>query len=44
MNVIAHAKRSYEGLSFIRTPIDEFQLEGPEGTHLCLVFLMVDVI
>ncbi|KAI5464267.1 kinase domain protein [Mariannaea sp. PMI_226] len=35
---ITHAKPSHEGLSFIRTPIDEFQLKGPEGTHICLVY------
>ncbi|CAH0046049.1 unnamed protein product [Clonostachys solani] len=37
--IITHAKRSHDGLAFIRTPIDEFQLEGPEGTHLCLVYV-----
>ncbi|KAF9784249.1 hypothetical protein IL306_007717 [Fusarium sp. DS 682] len=29
--LISHAKPSHEGLSFIRTPIDEFRLKGPEG-------------
>lgn len=36
--LINHANPSHEGLSFIRTPIDEFQLEGPEGVHSCLVY------
>lgn len=36
--LIANAKPSHEGLSLIRTPIAEFQLEGPEGTHICLVY------
>ncbi|KAF5707384.1 kinase domain-containing protein [Fusarium mundagurra] len=36
--LISHAKPSHEGLSFIRIPIDEFRLQGPEGTHLCLVY------
>ncbi|CAG9945608.1 unnamed protein product [Clonostachys rosea f. rosea IK726] len=37
--IIADAKRPHDGLDFIRTPIDEFHLEGPEGTHLCLVYV-----
>lgn len=37
--ILTHAKRSHEGLSFIRTPVDEFQLKGPEGTHSCLVYV-----
>ncbi|CAH0043008.1 unnamed protein product [Clonostachys rhizophaga] len=37
--IIADAKRSHDGLAFIRTPIDEFHLQGPEGTHLCLVYM-----
>lgn len=36
--LITNAKPSHEGLSFIRTPVDEFQLKGPEGTHFCLVY------
>lgn len=36
--LIANAKPSHEGLSFIRTPVDEFQLKGPEGIHFCLVY------
>src|SRR4051812_47694374 len=38
LKIITHAKRSHEGLAFIRTPIDEFQLQGPEGVHFCLVY------
>ncbi|KAI0877489.1 kinase domain protein [Hypoxylon argillaceum] len=29
---------SHEGIDLIRTPIDKFQLKGPEGTHVCLVY------
>ncbi|KAI1114156.1 kinase domain protein [Nemania sp. NC0429] len=29
---------SHEGRLFIRTPIDEFKLAGPDGTHECLVY------
>ncbi|GAB1319137.1 non-specific serine/threonine protein kinase [Madurella fahalii] len=36
--LISHAKPTHEGLVFLRTPIDAFQLRGPEGTHSCLVF------
>ncbi|KAI1125590.1 kinase domain protein [Nemania abortiva] len=35
---ISNAKTSHEGLRLIRKPIDEFQLQGPEGTHFCLVY------
>ncbi|KAI1149391.1 kinase domain protein [Nemania diffusa] len=38
LKLIANAKPSHEGLSFIRTPIDDFSIEGPKGTHLCLVY------
>ncbi|KND93789.1 Serine/threonine-protein kinase SRPK, partial [Tolypocladium ophioglossoides CBS 100239] len=36
--LIANANPSHEGLSFIRIPIDEFKLQGPQGTHSCLVY------
>ncbi|KAJ8130917.1 hypothetical protein O1611_g2714 [Lasiodiplodia mahajangana] len=36
--LIANANPSHEGLSFIRTPLDDFSLEGPRGTHSCLVY------
>ncbi|KAJ2977856.1 hypothetical protein NUW58_g7680 [Xylaria curta] len=36
--LIANADPSHGGLSFIRTSIDEFQLNGPDGTHSCLVY------
>ncbi|EFY95971.2 protein kinase domain protein [Metarhizium robertsii ARSEF 23] len=36
--LIAHADPSHEGLDFIRTHIDEFQLTGENGTHTCLVY------
>ncbi|OAA37868.1 Protein kinase-like domain protein [Metarhizium rileyi] len=32
-----NANPSHEG-SFIRTPIDEFKLQGPKGSHYCLVY------
>ncbi|KAI1034589.1 hypothetical protein LB504_004590, partial [Fusarium proliferatum] len=36
--LISITNPSHPGLSFIRLPIYEFQLEGPEGTHFCLVY------
>ncbi|KAG8423100.1 hypothetical protein J3458_000020 [Metarhizium acridum] len=36
--LIAKADPSHEGLKFIRTHIDEFQLTGESGTHSCLVY------
>lgn len=36
--VIAEADPSDEALSFIRTPIYELEVVGPEGTHPCLVY------
>ncbi|EHK19632.1 uncharacterized protein TRIVIDRAFT_193504 [Trichoderma virens Gv29-8] len=36
--LITTTNPSHEGLSFLRTPVDQFQLEGPEGMHLCLVY------
>ncbi|KAI1123234.1 kinase domain protein [Nemania abortiva] len=38
LEVIAIANPSHEGLSFIRTPLDDFPVEGPRGTHPCLVY------
>lgn len=38
LKLIANARPSHEGLSFIRTPIDDFQIEGPKGTYFCLVY------
>ncbi|KJZ75964.1 hypothetical protein HIM_04788 [Hirsutella minnesotensis 3608] len=38
LRVIAKAQPSHEGLEFIRTPIDEFRIARPEGTHSCLVY------
>ncbi|KAI0805371.1 kinase domain protein [Xylaria sp. FL0064] len=35
---ISNPTTSHEGLHLIRTPIDEFQLKGPEGTHSCFVY------
>ncbi|KAL2753058.1 hypothetical protein ACRALDRAFT_1045064 [Sodiomyces alcalophilus JCM 7366] len=35
---ISNAQASHDGLSFIRLPIDSFELQGPHGTHLCLVY------
>lgn len=36
--LINHADPSHEGLSFLRVPIDEFQLKTAAGTHFCLVY------
>ncbi|KND93317.1 Serine/threonine-protein kinase SRPK [Tolypocladium ophioglossoides CBS 100239] len=36
--LIANANPSHEGLSCVRIPIDEFQLQGPQGIHSCLVY------
>lgn len=36
--LIANSEPSHEGLDFIRTHIDEFQLRGENGTHTCLVY------
>ncbi|KAF5599293.1 kinase domain-containing protein [Fusarium pseudoanthophilum] len=36
--LISSTNPSHPGLAFIRLPIDEFQLEGPQGTHFCLVY------
>ncbi|KAH7260964.1 kinase-like domain-containing protein [Fusarium redolens] len=36
--LISSTNPSHPGLSFIRLPIDEFQLKGPQGTHFCLVY------
>lgn len=36
--IIANANPQHEGLSFIHLPGDEFQLQGPQGTHSCLVY------
>ncbi|KAI0454936.1 hypothetical protein F5B21DRAFT_216707 [Xylaria acuta] len=36
--LIIAAKPSHEGLSFIRTPVDEIKLKGPDETHSCLVY------
>ncbi|KAH7329553.1 kinase domain protein [Stachybotrys elegans] len=38
LKVIASADPSHPGLSYVRVPIDTFQLQGPQGTHLCLVY------
>lgn len=35
---IRGANPAHEGLAFIRTPIESFPLEGPRGTHQCLVY------
>ncbi|KAH0593263.1 hypothetical protein MHUMG1_08985 [Metarhizium humberi] len=35
---IAEADPSHEGLSFIRLPLEAFQLHAPQGTYFCLVF------
>ncbi|KAG8423701.1 hypothetical protein J3458_000573 [Metarhizium acridum] len=36
--LIINANPSHEGFSYIRVAIDEFQLQGPQGTHSCLVY------
>ncbi|KID93619.1 protein kinase domain protein, partial [Metarhizium majus ARSEF 297] len=36
--LIANAEPSHEGLNFIRTHLDKFQLPGEGGTHSCLVY------
>lgn len=36
--IIANANASHPGLAYLRIPIDEFQLRGPQGTHSCLVY------
>ncbi|KHO11487.1 tyrosinase precursor [Metarhizium robertsii ARSEF 23] len=35
---IAEADPSHEGLSFIRLPLEAFQLHAPQGSYFCLVF------
>ncbi|OIW34212.1 kinase domain protein [Coniochaeta ligniaria NRRL 30616] len=36
--LITSANPTHDGLSFIRTPVDDFHLKGLDGTHLCLVY------
>ncbi|KAL7928707.1 kinase domain protein [Trichoderma chlorosporum] len=36
--LIATSNPSHEGIAFIRTPVDKFELKGLDGTHLCLVY------
>lgn len=36
--IIASAKPTHEGLHYLRTPLDDFKLQGPRGMHSCLVF------
>jgi hypothetical protein len=36
--IIEAANPSHEGSISIRLPGDQFQLKGPRGTHLCLVY------
>lgn len=38
LHLIQNANPSHEGYSFIHTPLDHFDLSGPEGTHTCLVY------
>lgn len=35
---IAAANPSHPGAGYIRTPIDNFQIDGSHGTHICLVY------
>jgi hypothetical protein len=35
---IAAANPSHPGASYIRTPIDNFQINGSHGTHICLAY------
>ncbi len=35
---IAAANPSHPGAGYIRTPIDNFQIDGPHGIHICLVY------
>ncbi|KAF8903368.1 kinase-like domain-containing protein [Gymnopilus junonius] len=37
-NHIASANPSHPGWGFVRTILDSFELKGPHGTHLCLVY------
>lgn len=34
----SNTEPSHDGFAFTRTPVDEFQLQGPEGAHSCLVY------
>lgn len=38
LHLIQNANESHEGYPFIRTPIDHFELSGPQGIHSCLVY------
>lgn len=35
---IAAANPSHPGAGYIRTPIDNFQIDGSHGIHICLVY------
>jgi serine/threonine-protein kinase SRPK3 len=35
---IANANPSHHGLHYVRTIIDAFEVIGPKGIHMCLVF------
>lgn len=35
---IAEVDPSHRGLYFIRTVRDSFNIQGPDGTHVCLVY------
>lgn len=35
---IKQANPSHEGISYVRTIIDSFQVSGPHGTHVCLLY------
>lgn len=36
--LISTANPSHDGMAVIRTSIDQFKLQGPNGTHFCLVY------
>ncbi|KAG6156055.1 hypothetical protein E4U37_000661 [Claviceps purpurea] len=38
LKLVSNANPSHEGLKYIRTPIDGFDLQGKCGKHSCLVF------
>lgn len=35
---IARANPSHPGAGYIRSPIDNFRIDGPHGAHICLVY------
>lgn len=35
---LTHANSSHKGILYLQTPIESFEVAGPNGTHICLVF------